>query len=78
MLAVWKQTKRKPKRLNEIPKLPELFAHLWEYYTELNGAEALTFSEIESWSRITKRNIESYEALILKRLDSIYLKVIHG
>lgn len=76
--AVWKATGKKPKPLAEQPPLPELFAHLWEYWLELNNTEALTFSEIEAWSRLTGRNIVGREALIIKQIDGIKWKVING
>lgn len=77
LLAVAKQTGKLPAKLAEQPKCPEAFAHLWQWFLEIQTSESLTFAEIEAWSRLTHRRITGQEAAILRRLDSIYLKVIN-
>jgi hypothetical protein len=78
LLAVWKQTKRKPKELEEQPPLPPLMAHFWGWYMELHNGEKLRFSEIESWGRLTGRDVTPQEVEILKTLNSVYLTVQNG
>ena len=51
---------------------------MWGWFLELNGSGQLSFQEIESWSKLTCREVNSAEVLILRRLDNIYQEVING
>lgn len=75
---MWKASGKKPKQLEEQPTLPEELWHLWEWFLELNNPGELTFQEIESWSRLTCRNVTSTEAQVLRKLDRLYMEVING
>lgn len=78
LLQVFKQTGRLPKELAEQPRLPELFGHVWEWFTELHCSEVLEYSEIESWSRLTHRNVTASEVSILRKLSTLFWKIVHG
>lgn len=55
--------------LNEEPPLPDESAYLLEWYHEISSRETLTYLELESWSKMTKRNIKPYEAQALINID---------
>ena len=48
---------------------PEATLYLLQWYFELSGAENLTYSEIESWSKLKKRELEPFEVDALMTLD---------
>jgi hypothetical protein len=50
---------------------PEETVYLLQWYSELSGAENLTYSEIESWSKLKKRDLEPFEVDALIALDRI-------
>lgn len=75
---VWKSSGRQPAQLANKPQLPPDFAHLWQYFLELNTPEGLSFAEIEAWSKLTRRNVSAFEADVLRKLDRIYKEVIYG
>lgn len=53
----------------------------WEYFTQLHNARSsngysanpITYSEIESWNRLTDAQVTPLEVKIIRRLDNIYL-----
>lgn len=74
--AVWKQTKVKPPELIG-PEEPEELMYLWDYYCEARGDSRLTYAEIESWSRLTFKKVNSTEVDALKRIDALFWEIIH-
>lgn len=55
--------------------------YLWDWYQELArarpsgmGAEALRWSEIDAWARMTKRNPEPWEIDVVVAIDSAFLE----
>lgn len=79
--TVWKQTGEKPKELDFEP-CPVVMLYLWEDFKELElgrqfnelGKLPFSYSEIESWCRLTKRELTNFDLRILKQLDLISLK----
>ncbi|WP_442478221.1 phage tail assembly chaperone [Vibrio aerogenes] len=72
LIQVWKTTGKKPERLAEHPELPDALTYLWEWFQELHSGEALSFSEIHSWARMTHRNLRGWEVDVLRSLDRIH------
>lgn len=66
-----------------LPLLPEVLEYLWEYYNQLSitrqnygwGPTALTYQEIEAWSRLRHVVLDPWELDALLMLDSIFLSV---
>lgn len=69
---------RKPEQLANQPKLPELFKYIWIWFLELHSKEALSYVEIESWSRLTNISLLPQEVEVLRKLDSLYWQVINA
>lgn len=61
--------KEKPKELEDLPPKPEGFDYLHEWLQEL--PKPLTYSELESWARLTGRNLRHWEVEVLMALDRI-------
>lgn len=59
----------------DLPELEwgkHLIGALLEFGPAMNGPTAATFSEIESWARVTRTHLPGYEALILRKLSREY------
>lgn len=81
MTAIWESTGNKPAQLDfEHPPYPVLY--LWEWFIELHnarqygmdGAMAIPFTEIESWTRLMGRNPSHEDIKIIKQLDNLAIK----
>lgn len=44
----------------------------------MNGPSAISFQEIESWSRLTGNSLSSWEVDVIVRLDKLYLETMKG
>lgn len=69
--------------LTAIP-CPPLLRYLWKAFLELSGArgrgadgspEAIPYTELEAWMRLTKRSLNVWEVEVLKRLDVLFLNM---
>lgn len=65
----------------DLPDVDEDAMYLWTWYIELAtrrpsgmGVEALRWSEIEAWARLTGRAPEPWELEIVMAIDSEFLK----
>jgi hypothetical protein len=75
---IWQQTGKKPEQL-EIMKCPDLLAHIWYWFLELNqsrqhsemGAMPISFSEILAWATLSGVSPLPNEIRVLKQLDSV-------
>jgi hypothetical protein len=63
--------------------LPDLYAHLWRDFWELHqtrqvgmSANAITYAEIEAYSRLLHRELSTSDVTIIKRLDALFLNSI--
>jgi hypothetical protein len=52
---------------------PEL-DYLWLWFCQVCTAERLTFSELDSWMRLSRRNLEPWEVEALMMLDRVRAK----
>lgn len=68
-----------PKQLEDLSvhKLPESMEYIWGWYDELFNGGKISYMELDSWSRLTRRRLEPWEVGAIRALDSIYLKVQH-
>lgn len=64
------------------PDVPHDWGHMPSFLAELgtvergfNGPEPLTFSEMESWSRLTRMALEPVEAMMLRAMSEAYVRV---
>lgn len=72
LTRIWKTTGDKPPEL-ETPALPRMFAHLVVWLGQLPGP--LTWSELESWQRQTRRRLALWELQALLHLDHLRQQV---
>lgn len=80
MLQVQKTLGKKPKQLEELSThtIPVNLDYLWDWYEqELFNGGKLTWTELDSWSRLTRRQLLPWELDVIRSLDTIYLKVQH-
>lgn len=74
MTEAWQKSGRKPPQL-DIPPIPEGFGYLLGLYWECKrSAGPMAWSEIESWLRLTGRELEQCEIQILVQLDNVYVQ----
>lgn len=73
---VYKQTGHKPKQLRELPDMPSELAYIFNWYLQVKGAERLTYSELQSWSGLTKTQLLPTEVEVIMQLDRIYWRVM--
>lgn len=64
-----------PQRLKDVPEPPSELVYLYGWFREVFTGEALTYNEIEAWSRLTRRSTEPFEVEVLKTLENIYWQV---
>lgn len=64
-----------------MPTLPREGAYLWNSFIDLHstrgggfGPAAITFVEIEAWSRLTASPLEPWEVSIIRAIDDAYLE----
>ena len=85
LLQVQRSTGKIPSELDFEP-LPEYLYYLWEVFISLsssrqvgmNGSLSLTFQEISSWSYLNGIELTPKEVEVIKKLDTIYMKVSNG
>ena len=83
--TVEKQTGKRPKDL-EGPEFPYELSHLWSAFVFLSsgrssgfsGPEGLSFSEIKAWSELTATPVSPADVDVIKKLDTLYLRVANG
>lgn len=67
------------------PPYPHGFEYLWLWYIEvsagrqsgMNGPNPISWSEIDSWSRMTRRHPQAWEVDIIKMIDGVFLGDVH-
>jgi len=67
--------------LKNAPRLPAKARYLWEYFKQLHGTRAnygwgpvaLSYVEIEAWSRLHHVKLDPWELDAILRLDSLFL-----
>ena len=52
--------------------------YILDWFWEIKRGETLTFQEIETWSRLTGRDIQPQEVAILMELDLDFYTVINA
>lgn len=81
LTAVWEQTGFKPSELDNKEPNPYVLYLLNDFYSLSQSRQygmssnAILYSEIESWLNLSQRKMEMWELEVIKRLDSIWLKV---
>lgn len=73
----------KPKELVDIPKLPDVVAHIWEYFAELNktrsfsdaGPSSISWQEFRAWRLENKLRLDPWERDALFKLDDTFISV---
>lgn len=73
---VYKQTGVKPLKLREQPDKPDELEYIVDWYLEVKTHEALTYTELASWSAITQVGLLPWEVDVIKTLDRIYWRVM--
>jgi len=82
----WEQLKRQgvqPPESEELPDLPDLGAHVWDWFCELHagrscgmtGADPITWEAIDAWARRTDRDPMPWEVTAIKQIDAAWIGV---
>ena len=79
--AVHRQTGIMPEALYPV-LLPATLEYIWHYFFELNDARTsngytmnpISFTELDAWNRLAKKDITTQEISIIKQLDGVFLK----
>lgn len=74
LIRAWRNTGRKPHELDAHGEMPARLAYLWRWFLELK--KPITYTEIEAWTRLTKREIERWEIRALMRLGAVLDEVL--
>jgi hypothetical protein len=82
---VERQTGRRPIAL-EGPDFPMLVSHIWSAFILLSSARSAGFSgpnpisyeEIKTWKELTETPLDAREVEAIKRLDTVYMRVMNG
>ncbi len=79
--SVWRQTGRKPKELENLPELPQIFSEVWFWFLKLNnrrtsngfGVNPLQYSEIKAYFELIQYTPLDWEIEMIEKFDSIAL-----
>ena len=69
---VARQKKQPIENFLKIPRLPECFEHLWDWFRECKTAEPLTYSELKAWAKMTQKTLTVFEVKTIMDLDHAY------
>ena len=83
LLNVERQTGIKPKELQDLVELPEVFSSCWSWFLDLNSARTsgamapnpITFTEMKCYFDLMEIQPEPWEVHIIKMLDGIALGI---
>ena len=78
MNSVWKQTGVKPKELDELVELPEVFSYLWADFLRLNsnrtsngfGINPISLLDIVLYYQLYKIDVQPWEVEVLQYFDN--------
>ena len=74
-MSVWRQTGRKPRKL-ETPPIPEELAYLWGHYCSIKRGQPLSWQEVKAWSEMTGNPLRGWEAETIMRIESAVQRAI--
>ena len=80
--SVWRQTGKKPKELDNLPELPDIFSEVWYWFLKLNnkrtsngfGVNPIQYSEIKAYFDLIQYHPQEWEIEMIEKFDSIALK----
>ena len=78
LLKVWKQTGKKPKVLQDQPKMPDGMGYVWEWFLEIMNAGDMTWQSLMAWSSVTGTKLTHTESELLLQLNRLYATKQHG
>jgi len=71
-MDIYKKSGKVKSELNERPSLRPEAIYLWNIYCEIiTGCEKVTFAELDAWSRLTGKRLESWEIELMIKLDQV-------
>lgn len=82
LAAVWRMTGNKPKELDELIELPEIFTECWHWFLRLNnrrastgfGVNPIAYSEMLSFFELINYQPQEWELDMIERFDSIAMQ----
>ncbi|HEY9819107.1 MAG TPA: hypothetical protein V6D20_25340 [Candidatus Obscuribacterales bacterium] len=82
---VEKQTRKTPKELMG-PEFPSEVSHIWSAFillnqsrtAGLNGPNPITYEQIKAWKELTETPISAWEIEAIRKLDTVFLRVLNG
>lgn len=86
MEQVQKQVGKPLEELKSPVPFPRDLSHVWTMFLELSatrsqgfsGPNAITYSEIKSWSELTDTPVGPLEVNAIKSLDRVYLRITYS
>lgn len=66
------QRKVDPRKLYNLPEIEPEALYLFNYYNDIRGRDALTYTEIDAWQRVTGVELCPGEVEILFLLDTTF------
>lgn len=81
LASIERQTGRRLEQVDLEPEPPEALAYVWELYCELLprhtssgfGLNPLMPGDVESWARLTRRELKPFEVQLLFGLDQVFI-----
>lgn len=82
LLAIERQTGKRPQILIDAPQLPEGCDELWRIFDELHacrgstgyGPKRITYVDIDAFQRVNRIRLAGWERAAIRRADDAYLK----
>lgn len=81
LLAIERQTGRRPQILLDAPPLPQGCGELWDIFNELHACRGgstapkrITYVDIDAYQRVSGLRLLPWERAAIRRADDAYLK----
>lgn len=82
LMMAYKASGIMPQQLADAPNLPELAAHVWEYFLQLHiergssgmSHRAITSTGIKDWCEISRIKLEPWELRAIRAIDNEWMR----
>lgn len=79
--TVWRNTGKMPQQLEDLPELPELAAHIWQYFVDLHsergnsgmGASKITSAGLLDWQAVEGITLKHWEIRAIRLIDNLWM-----
>lgn len=81
--TVWRQTGKIPQQLEDLPELPELATHVWQYFIDLHGergnsgmgAGKITSAGLLDWQAVEGIKLKQWEIRAIRLIDNLWMSI---